>query len=61
MIKNNVDEDDIDELGFVVIDFPQAISIDHKDAEYYFKRDVDCIKRFFKKNSNTFLTEMNHG
>ncbi|KAL6930191.1 hypothetical protein ACO0SA_001598 [Hanseniaspora valbyensis] len=49
MIKNNVDKDDIDELGFVVIDFPQAISIDHKDAEYYFKRDVDCIKRFFEK------------
>ncbi|KAF0268567.1 hypothetical protein FOG51_02863 [Hanseniaspora uvarum] len=49
MIKNNVDKDDIDELGFIVIDFPQAISIDHKDAEYYFKRDVDCIKRFFKK------------
>ncbi|XBW38795.1 hypothetical protein QEN19_004379 [Hanseniaspora menglaensis] len=49
MIKNNINDDDVDELGFIVIDFPQAISIDHKDAEYYFKRDVDCIKRFFIK------------
>lgn len=46
MIKNHLD---VGDLGFIVIDFPQAISIDHKDAEYYFKRDVDCIKRFFKK------------
>lgn len=46
MIKNHLD---VDDLGFIVIDFPQAISIDHQDAEYYFKRDVDCIKRFFKK------------
>lgn len=35
--------------NFVVIDFPQCISIGHVDAEYYFKRDVDCIRRFFKK------------
>lgn len=35
--------------GFVVIDFPQCISIEHRDAEFYFKRDVDCIRRFFKK------------
>ena len=34
---------------FVVIDFPQCISIEHPDAEYYFKRDVDCIRRFFKR------------
>jgi RIO kinase 2 len=35
--------------NFVVIDFPQCISIGHVDAEFYFKRDVDCIRRFFKK------------
>lgn len=35
--------------GFVVIDFPQCISIQHSDAEYYFQRDVECIRRFFKK------------
>ncbi|AMD19182.1 HBR281Wp [Eremothecium sinecaudum] len=38
-----------DDPGFIVIDFPQCISIQHADAEYYFKRDVDCIRRFFKK------------
>ncbi len=31
----------------VLIDFPQMISIDHANAEMYFSRDVDCIKRFF--------------
>ncbi|KAH3673337.1 hypothetical protein WICPIJ_009854 [Wickerhamomyces pijperi] len=34
---------------FIVIDFPQCISIEHVDAEFYFKRDVECIKRFFRK------------
>lgn len=34
---------------FVVIDFPQCISIEHPDAEFYFKRDIDCIRRFFKR------------
>lgn len=51
MIKDedHIDPNDPEELGFVVIDFPQSISIQHKDAEFYFKRDVDCIRRFFKK------------
>lgn len=30
-----------------VIDFPQMISIDHKNAEFYFDRDVRCIRDFF--------------
>lgn len=34
---------------FVVIDFPQCISIEHPDAEFYFSRDVACIRRFFKR------------
>lgn len=33
----------------VLIDFPQMVSIDHSNAEYYFNRDVDCIKRFFER------------
>lgn len=51
MIKDEeqIDPNDPEELGFVVIDFPQSISIQHKDAEFYFQRDVDCIRRFFKK------------
>lgn len=32
-----------------IIDFPQMISIDHANAEYYFDRDVTCIKRFFER------------
>ncbi|AET40820.1 protein kinase RIO2 Ecym_6449 [Eremothecium cymbalariae DBVPG len=47
MIKDKTDGPD--DLGFIVIDFPQCISIQHKDAEYYFQRDVECIRRFFKK------------
>ncbi len=31
----------------ILIDFPQMVSIDHANAEMYFSRDVDCIKRFF--------------
>ena len=33
----------------VLIDFPQMVSIDHANAEFYFDRDVRCIKRFFER------------
>ena len=33
----------------VLIDFPQMVSVDHPNAEYYFMRDVDCVRRFFFK------------
>jgi len=33
----------------ILIDFPQMVSIDHTNAEYYFDRDVNCIKRFFER------------
>lgn len=49
MIKDEIDPNDPNDLGFVVIDFPQCISIQHPEADFYFKRDVDCIRRFFKK------------
>jgi RIO kinase 2 len=32
-----------------IIDFPQMVSIDHANAEFYFDRDVACIKRFFDR------------
>ncbi|NXG49712.1 RIOK2 kinase, partial [Psilopogon haemacephalus] len=32
-----------------MIDFPQMISTSHANAEWYFDRDVNCIKEFFKK------------
>lgn len=33
----------------VLIDFPQMVSVDHANAEMYFDRDVNCIKRFFQR------------
>ena len=36
----------------VVIDFPQMISINHSEAENYFKRDVQCVKNYFLKKFN---------
>ncbi|KAL3472104.1 Rio2, N-terminal-domain-containing protein [Aspergillus californicus] len=33
----------------VLIDFPQMVSIDHANAEMYFDRDVNCIKRYFQR------------
>ncbi|CAI4049597.1 hypothetical protein SKDZ_14G1200 [Saccharomyces kudriavzevii ZP591] len=47
MVKDKVEDEQ--DCGFVVIDFPQCVSIQHQDADYYFQRDVDCIRRFFKK------------
>ncbi|XP_032062461.1 serine/threonine-protein kinase RIO2 isoform X2 [Aythya fuligula] len=35
-----------------MIDFPQMISTSHPNAEWYFDRDVNCIKEFFKKRFN---------
>jgi RIO kinase 2 len=31
----------------IIIDFPQMVSMEHVNAEFYFDRDVNCIKRFF--------------
>lgn len=36
----------------VIIDFPQMVSIDHINAEMYFDRDINCIKRFFERRFN---------
>ncbi|XP_015110619.1 serine/threonine-protein kinase RIO2 [Diachasma alloeum] len=33
----------------IVIDFPQMISTEHLNAEYYFERDVKCIRDFFRR------------
>ncbi|CRG83950.1 RIO kinase 2 [Talaromyces islandicus] len=33
----------------ILIDFPQMVSIDHANAEMYFDRDVNCIKRYFQR------------
>lgn len=33
----------------ILIDFPQTLSISHANAEFYFNRDVNCIKIFFER------------
>ncbi|EFP90346.1 hypothetical protein PGT21_015364 [Puccinia graminis f. sp. tritici] len=33
----------------ILIDFPQMVSTEHENAEYYFNRDVQCIRSFFLK------------
>lgn len=37
---------------FVVIDFPQCVSIEHPDAKFYFDRDVEGIRAFFERKFN---------
>ncbi|KAG5648047.1 hypothetical protein DXG03_007082 [Asterophora parasitica] len=36
----------------VVIDFPQMVSTSHENAEWYFNRDVECIRTFFRRRFN---------
>ncbi|KAG8974918.1 hypothetical protein FRC05_006595 [Tulasnella sp. 425] len=36
----------------IVIDFPQMVSTSHANAEFYFNRDVECIRTFFKRRFN---------
>lgn len=33
----------------ILIDFPQMVSTEHENAEYYFNRDVECIRTYFRK------------
>ena len=35
-----------------VIDFPQMVSTSHANADFYFDRDVECVKALFKKKYN---------
>ncbi len=43
----------IDNLGRVfVIDFPQMVSTTHKEAEFFYQRDLNCIKDLFKRRFN---------
>lgn len=43
------DDSEILRLVPVLIDFPQMVSVDHPNAEMYFDRDVNCIKRYFQR------------
>uniref|UniRef100_A0A914LWI7 Serine/threonine-protein kinase RIO2 n=1 Tax=Meloidogyne incognita TaxID=6306 RepID=A0A914LWI7_MELIC len=33
----------------VLIDFPQMVSVYHPNAEFYFNRDVNCVRTFFAR------------
>lgn len=33
----------------IIIDFPQMVSTEHRDARYYFDRDVNCVREFFRR------------
>ncbi len=33
----------------VVIDFPQMVSTEHADARFFFDRDVNCLRDFFRR------------
>ncbi|KAH6723152.1 RIO1 family-domain-containing protein [Leptodontidium sp. MPI-SDFR-AT-0119] len=56
LIKEEMKKETVDDkitetliLTPILIDFPQMVSVDHANAEYYFDRDVNCIKRFFER------------
>ncbi|KAF2031532.1 RIO1-domain-containing protein [Setomelanomma holmii] len=49
LVEERHESDDKVSLTPTIIDFPQMVSIDHANAEYYFDRDVACIKRFFDR------------
>ncbi|KAF5715013.1 atypical RIO RIO2 kinase [Fusarium globosum] len=61
LIKENImkSEDGEETLALepVIIDFPQMISMEHQNAEMYFDRDVNCIKRFFERRFHFVPTE----
>ncbi|KAL1976039.1 hypothetical protein VTN31DRAFT_4431 [Thermomyces dupontii] len=50
-VSGSKDNDGQEEIRLVpvIIDFPQMVSIDHPNAEFYFDRDVECIKRYFQR------------
>uniref|UniRef100_A0A1I7VZT8 non-specific serine/threonine protein kinase n=1 Tax=Loa loa TaxID=7209 RepID=A0A1I7VZT8_LOALO len=36
----------------ILIDLPQMVSVDHPNAQFYFERDVSCVRTFFKRRFN---------
>ncbi|KXT12064.1 hypothetical protein AC579_1861 [Pseudocercospora musae] len=48
LIKEEANGDKIKVIP-ILIDFPQTVSTNHANAQYYFDRDVACIKRYFER------------
>ncbi|XWS65032.1 hypothetical protein CRYUN_Cryun05aG0055700 [Craigia yunnanensis] len=40
-----------------MIDFPQMVSVSHRNAQMYFDRDIECIFKFFGKRFNLSFEE----
>ncbi|KAF2451536.1 RIO1-domain-containing protein [Karstenula rhodostoma CBS 690.94] len=49
LIEEKPEDDGKAALIPTIIDFPQMVSVSHANAEFYFDRDVDCIKRYFDR------------
>ncbi|XAR63555.1 Non-specific serine/threonine protein kinase [Bertholletia excelsa] len=46
-----------DDEKVTMIDFPQMVSVSHRNAQMYFDRDVECIFKFFRKRFNLSFEE----
>ncbi|KAL1199740.1 hypothetical protein V5N11_013008 [Cardamine amara subsp. amara] len=46
-----------DEENLTMIDFPQMVSVSHRNAQMYFDRDIECIFKFFRKRFNICFQE----
>ncbi|GJM92239.1 hypothetical protein PR202_ga08683 [Eleusine coracana subsp. coracana] len=47
-----------DDEKVTIIDFPQMVSVSHRNAKMFFDRDIECIYKFFNKRFN--LTSENN-
>ncbi|KAI0840989.1 RIO1-domain-containing protein [Hypoxylon sp. FL0890] len=57
--QETTEEDEKDKFTVtpILIDFPQMVSMDHQNAEMYFDRDVNCVKRFFERRFHFVSTQ----
>ncbi|GMJ12215.1 hypothetical protein like AT3G51270 [Hibiscus trionum] len=46
-----------DDEKVTMIDFPQMVSVSHRNAQMYFDRDIECIYKFFGKRFNLSFEE----
>ncbi|XP_065847037.1 serine/threonine-protein kinase rio2-like [Euphorbia lathyris] len=46
-----------DDEKVTMIDFPQMVSVSHRNAQMYFDRDVECVFKFFRKRFNLSYEE----
>ncbi|KAK9902502.1 hypothetical protein M0R45_001558 [Rubus argutus] len=46
-----------DDEKVTMIDFPQMVSVSHRNAQMYFDRDVECVFKFFSKRFNLSFHE----